>query len=241
MTPITSPWPTSSPSETVSSTSWPLAGDGRSMVALSDSRVSRLSSFSTLSPWATSTSMTGTLSKSPISGTTISFLLLMTFSLAGMRTEPHVRITKTQTQSYRNRADSALSFFFFSRSQAQPAALLVKIQVAQKTHAQQHGIAVCGADGDCHIMAHNVSQLHLPCAGHPAADRSGCSFQANRNGAFKPQLADQIGRHGHQGGAGIDQKPDWPVIDPARRDKMPFSVGLQNHFCTAIDVLTDRQ
>src|SRR5690625_7168444 len=142
------------------------------MVALSDSRVSRLSSFSTLSPWATSTSMTGTLSKSPISGTTISFLLLMTFSLAGMRTEPHVRITKTQTQSYRNRADSALSFFFFSRSQAQPAALLVKIQVAQKTHAQQHGIAVCGADGDCHIMAHNVSQLHLPCAGHPAADRS---------------------------------------------------------------------
>jgi len=58
-----------SPTFTVTSFTVPAAGAGTSMVALSDSRVISGSSFCTVAPGCTSTSMTGTSLKSPMSGT----------------------------------------------------------------------------------------------------------------------------------------------------------------------------
>ncbi len=54
----------------------PAAGDGTSMVALSDSSVTSESSAATASPGFTSTSMTGTSVKSPMSGTLTSIVLI---------------------------------------------------------------------------------------------------------------------------------------------------------------------
>ncbi len=62
-----------SPSLTLNSLITPAIGDGISMVALSDSTVSRDSSALTMSPGLTRISMIGTSLKSPISGTKISF------------------------------------------------------------------------------------------------------------------------------------------------------------------------
>ena len=52
----------------------PAAGDGTSMVALSDSSVSSGSSALTAAPSATCTSITGTSLKSPMSGTLTSIV-----------------------------------------------------------------------------------------------------------------------------------------------------------------------
>ncbi len=60
---------TSSPTFTLSAVTLPAAGAGTSIVALSDSRVTSGWSTVTSSPSATRTSITGTLSKSPMSGT----------------------------------------------------------------------------------------------------------------------------------------------------------------------------
>ena len=65
----TEPSATLSPTATVMSVTLPAAGDGTSIVALSDSSTTSGSSTATSSPTATSTSMTGTSSKSPMSGT----------------------------------------------------------------------------------------------------------------------------------------------------------------------------
>src|SRR5690606_34672502 len=62
-----------SPTLTLSSLTTPANGDGTSIVALSDSSVTRPWSLATVSPTATSTSITGTSSKPPISGTRASF------------------------------------------------------------------------------------------------------------------------------------------------------------------------
>jgi hypothetical protein len=61
-----------SPTDTFSSVILPAAGAGTSIVALSDSSVISGSSSATSSPAETSTSMTGTSSKSPMSGTVTS-------------------------------------------------------------------------------------------------------------------------------------------------------------------------
>src|SRR5215217_4308899 len=66
---IRSPSLTSSPTDTARRSTTPSAGEGTSMVALSDSRVMSGSSGATVSPAATWTSMTGTPLKSPMSGT----------------------------------------------------------------------------------------------------------------------------------------------------------------------------
>ncbi len=66
---ITEPSDTRSPSCTFTSRMRPAVGAGTSMVALSDSRVTRASSTWTVSPALTSSSMTGTSLKSPMSGT----------------------------------------------------------------------------------------------------------------------------------------------------------------------------
>ena len=71
------PCETLSPSLTFSSLTTPASGDGTSIVALSDSSVISESSFLTLSPGLTSTSMTGTSLKSPMSGTFTSITLLI--------------------------------------------------------------------------------------------------------------------------------------------------------------------
>ncbi len=55
----------------------PAAGDGTSIVALSDSSVTSESSTATRSPGLTSTSMTGTSLKSPMSGTLTSMVLMV--------------------------------------------------------------------------------------------------------------------------------------------------------------------
>src|SRR5262245_4924407 len=60
---------TLSPTFAFSSLTVPAAGDGMSIVALSDSSVTSGSSGLTLSPGLTSTSMIGTSLKSPMSGT----------------------------------------------------------------------------------------------------------------------------------------------------------------------------
>jgi len=65
-----------SPTFTRTSFTVPAALDGTSIVALSDSSVTRPWSFLTASPGLTSTSMTGTSLKSPMSGTLISMLAM---------------------------------------------------------------------------------------------------------------------------------------------------------------------
>ena len=69
---MTWPSPTLSPSLTSTSLTTPAADEGTSIVALSDSSVSRASSTLTLSPGLTKISITGTSAKSPISGTLMS-------------------------------------------------------------------------------------------------------------------------------------------------------------------------
>src|SRR4051794_41132410 len=66
---ITVPSETVSPTDTLSSPIVPAAGDGTSIVALSDSSVISGSSSATVSPGETRTSMIGTSEKSPMSGT----------------------------------------------------------------------------------------------------------------------------------------------------------------------------
>src|SRR6267378_8034591 len=75
---ITRPWLTRSPTATLSSLTVPAAGEGTSMVALSDSREMSGSSGFTASPAFTNTWMTGTSLKSPMSGTFTSWVA-MTF------------------------------------------------------------------------------------------------------------------------------------------------------------------
>jgi hypothetical protein len=70
------PSPTLSPSLTRTSLTVPAAGEGTSIVALSDSSVTRESSAFTASPGLTNTSMTGTSLKSPMSGTLTSIKLM---------------------------------------------------------------------------------------------------------------------------------------------------------------------
>ncbi len=66
---------TVSPTLTSTSATAPAAGDGTSIVALSDSSVISGSSALTASPGLTCTSMTGTSSKSPMSGTLTSVVV----------------------------------------------------------------------------------------------------------------------------------------------------------------------
>ena len=66
---MSEPFSTRSPTPTRSSRTVPAAGEGMSMVALSDSTVISGSSSLTTSPGATWISMTGTSVKSPRSGT----------------------------------------------------------------------------------------------------------------------------------------------------------------------------
>src|SRR5947207_3058880 len=75
------PWDTLSPVLTLISFTTPAAGDGISIVALSDSSVISDCSFVTLSPGLTRTSMTSTLLKSPMSGTFTSLLGIYRMSL----------------------------------------------------------------------------------------------------------------------------------------------------------------
>src|SRR5690606_32990442 len=65
----TEPSDSVSPTWTFSSFTTPACEDGTSIVALSDSSVTRPWSFDTVSPTATSTSITGTSSEPPMSGT----------------------------------------------------------------------------------------------------------------------------------------------------------------------------
>ena len=74
---IGDPQLTRSPTLTRSSRTVPAAGEGMSMVALSDSRVTSGSSLWTTSPGATWISMTGTSAKSPRSGTLTSVVVAM--------------------------------------------------------------------------------------------------------------------------------------------------------------------
>src|SRR2546425_4019935 len=100
---ITLPWLTLSPNLTLSSLTVPAAGEGTSIVALSDSRVTSESSAFTVSPGLTKTSMTGTSLKSPMSGTLTSIVLMKT-----SKALPH-----KAARSPRNSADSAHSFATF--------------------------------------------------------------------------------------------------------------------------------
>src|SRR5262245_44126138 len=74
---ISVPSETLSPFLSLSSLITPACGAGTSIVALSDSSVMSGSSFFTLSPGLTSTSITGMFLKSPMSGTCISMSLLI--------------------------------------------------------------------------------------------------------------------------------------------------------------------
>ena len=74
---ITLPWDTLSPILVLNSFTTPAAGEGISMVALSDSTAINDCSGLTESPGATSTSITSTVSKSPMSGTRISLMAPM--------------------------------------------------------------------------------------------------------------------------------------------------------------------
>jgi hypothetical protein len=76
---ISVPSDTLSPILSFSSFTTPAAGDGISIVALSDSTVMSEVSFSTASPALTSTSMTSISLKSPMSGTLISTVSFMRF------------------------------------------------------------------------------------------------------------------------------------------------------------------
>src|SRR4029453_11047047 len=73
---ITEPSLTLSPTLTFSSLTTPSADDGTSIVALSDSSVTRPWSLRTVSPTETSSSITGMPSKSPMSGTLTSMLAM---------------------------------------------------------------------------------------------------------------------------------------------------------------------
>src|SRR6185295_8631344 len=74
---ITAPSLTLSPTLTTTDLTTPSRGDGTSMVALSDSSETSGASAFTESPGLTKISMTGTSLKSPMSGTLMSFMLLM--------------------------------------------------------------------------------------------------------------------------------------------------------------------
>src|SRR5690606_3380144 len=76
-TTTTAPSDTASPTLTFTSFTTPAADDGTSIVALSDSSVTRPWSLATVSPTETSTSITGTSSYPPMSGTFTSMLLAM--------------------------------------------------------------------------------------------------------------------------------------------------------------------
>ncbi len=67
---------TLSPTFNFTSLTTPAAGDGTSIVALSDSSVTSESSAATVSPGLTNTSMTGMSLKSPMSGTLTSIVLI---------------------------------------------------------------------------------------------------------------------------------------------------------------------
>src|SRR5438876_5126817 len=77
---ITLPSLTLSPTLTLRSFTVPAAGEGTSIVALSDSSVTSESSAFTASPGLTKTSITGTSLKSPMSGTLTSIVLIGAFS-----------------------------------------------------------------------------------------------------------------------------------------------------------------
>src|SRR5450432_3015883 len=79
---ITMPSLTLSPSLTRRSLTTPAAGEGTSIVALSDSSVTSESSAFTVSPGFTRTSMTGMSLKSPMSGTLTWIMLTTTFRAA---------------------------------------------------------------------------------------------------------------------------------------------------------------
>src|ERR1700674_182614 len=74
---ISAPCETLSPTLSFTALRVPAAGEGTSMVALSDSKLTRGSSLATTSPGFTSTSITGTSVKSPMSGTLTSITLLI--------------------------------------------------------------------------------------------------------------------------------------------------------------------
>src|SRR5687767_15867613 len=73
---IGDPFETLSPTLTTSLATFPAVGDGISMVALSDSSVMSDCSLLIESPGLTSTSMTSTSLKSPMSGTLTSVLVI---------------------------------------------------------------------------------------------------------------------------------------------------------------------
>src|SRR6185437_1604349 len=73
---IVLPCETLSPTFTATVLTMPSAGDGTSIVALSDSSVTSGSSALTAAPGSTSTSMTGTSRKSPMSGTLTSTIAI---------------------------------------------------------------------------------------------------------------------------------------------------------------------
>src|SRR2546429_553833 len=80
---------TLSPTLTLTSLTVPAAGDGTSIVALSDSRVTTGVSVLIVSPGLTSTSMTGTSLKSPMSGTSTLTIVAMLVAPSEQRA-PHV-------------------------------------------------------------------------------------------------------------------------------------------------------
>src|SRR6478609_3590700 len=73
---IVLPCETLSPTFTATVLTMPSAGDGTSIVALSDSSVTSGSSALTAAPGSTSTSITGTSRKSPMSGTLTSTIAI---------------------------------------------------------------------------------------------------------------------------------------------------------------------
>jgi len=86
----TEPSDSSSPTLTLSSRTMPSNGAGTSMVALSDSSVTRPWSFLTTSPGCTSSSITGTSLSSPISGTRASFSSAMVHLGSAIESAPIV-------------------------------------------------------------------------------------------------------------------------------------------------------
>ena len=81
----TSPADTVSPTFTFNSLMTPASLAGTSIVALSDSSVTRPWSFATVSPGCTSSSITGTSLSSPMSGTFSSMVLAMVFPWGSRR------------------------------------------------------------------------------------------------------------------------------------------------------------
>src|SRR3982075_221149 len=82
---ITEPCESLSPSFTLSSFTTPAPGDGISIVALSDSSEMSDCSFAMVSPGLTSTSMTSTSLKSPMSGTLTSTPAISEHDLPNVR------------------------------------------------------------------------------------------------------------------------------------------------------------